>query len=90
MIVNTSIQLNNLHSVDAVAGTATLDFYLRLYWQDNRLAMPLFWNKTSNAIQQNGVELTNLLTLNTSAGIWFPDIRFHDVVEVDYVVQVGL
>jgi hypothetical protein len=36
MIINTSIQLNNLQDIDAVASTASLDFYLRLYWEDPR------------------------------------------------------
>lgn len=50
--------------------------------------MPAFWKKMSKTVQKNGIELTNLLNLNDSAGIWMPDIRFHDVVEVDYVVEV--
>lgn len=87
MIVNTSLQLNNLHDIDAVAGTATLDFYLRLYWQDNRLNMPLFWNKMSSSVKKNGVELTLILT-NTSIGLWTPDVRFHDAADLDYIVQV--
>lgn len=37
LLVNTLIQINNLHNIDAVAGETTLDFYLRLYWYDNRL-----------------------------------------------------
>jgi hypothetical protein len=52
--------------------------------------MPIFWEKMSPTVRKNGIELTNLLTLNTSAGIWTPDIRFHDVVDVDYVVEVGM
>ena len=65
-----------------------MDFYWRLWWQDNRLAMPVFWNSVSPAMRKAGIELTMLLT-NDSVGMWLPDIRFHDVVEVDYVVEVS-
>ncbi len=65
-----------------------MDFYWRLWWQDNRLAMPVFWNSVSPAMRKAGIELTMLLT-NDSVGMWLPDIRFHDVTEVDYVVEVS-
>lgn len=66
-----------------------MDFYWRLYWQDNRLAMPEFWKRMSKTIQKNGIELTMLLT-NDSVGMWVPDIRFHDVAQIDYIVEVSL
>ncbi len=88
MFVNVSIQLNNLEDIDAVSGTASLDFYLRLVWQDNRLAMPLFWAKMSPYVQKHGIELTELLILNQSAAIWTPDIFFQDATSLDYAVEV--
>lgn len=49
--------------------------------------MPLFWNKMSKSVQQNGFELTLILQQNTSIGFWTPDIRFHDVSDLDFIVQ---
>jgi hypothetical protein len=87
LLVNTSIQVNNLHSIDAVAGETTLDFYLRLYWYDNRLAMPIFWNQTSPQVQKDGIDITSMLDSNPGINIWKPDVRFHDASEVEYIVQ---
>jgi hypothetical protein len=70
--------------VDAVAGTATMDFYLRLYWQDSRYNMPLFWKKMSPQIRKYGIELTRF---QSSVNFWQPDIRFHDVSDVNYIVE---
>jgi hypothetical protein len=86
--VLTSIQFNNLHEIDAVAGTATLDFYLRLYWRDDRYNMPLFWNKISKKLRSTGIELT-LIKEQDEGKIWYPDVRFHDVTEIEYIVEVS-
>ena len=67
-------------------GTAALDFYFRLYWRDNRLAMPLLWEKLPKAIRSTGIELTLILT-NDSNPFWRPDIRFHDAVDLNYIVE---
>jgi hypothetical protein len=72
-----------------VAGTATLDFYLRLWWVDKRINMPVFWKKLSAQAQQVGFEITSILAINTSIGYWTPDIRFHDAASVDYIAQVN-
>ena len=63
----------------------TVDFYWRLWWQDLRLAMPSFWKSVSPSLRKNGIELTMLLT-NDAVGMWLPDMRFHDVAEVDFIV----
>ena len=89
ILINATIQLNNLHFIDPIAGEVTLDFYLRLYWYDNRLAMPVFWNKMSKSVQANGIELTALVAdpEDTGVDIWKPDVRFHDASDVDYIVE---
>jgi hypothetical protein len=86
--VLTSIQFNNLHEIDAVAGKATLDFYLRLFWRDDRYNMPLFWNKMSKKLKSTGIELT-LIKEQDDGQIWYPDVRFHDVTEIEYIVEVS-
>jgi hypothetical protein len=109
MVVNNTIQFNNLHlvcplssffslslspllashlacsQIDAVEGSATLDFYLRLRWTDNRVDMPLFWAKMGKKVQF--VDITSLYQDEVLA-VWLPDIRFHDVSNVEYLAQV--
>eukprot|EP01038_Epipyxis_sp_PR26KG_P010978 gene10978-14746_t len=88
IMVNSSIQINNLHSIDAIAGTVTLDFYLRLFWTDSRLDMPLFWKKTTSTISKNGLELTYLINRNdVPLPVWMPDIRFHDAASLEFLSQ---
>lgn len=71
--------------MNAVSGTVTVDFYLRLWWQDNRFSMPIFWNAASSKLRR-GFEVTKLL--DNGAGLFQPDIRFHDVSALDYIAQV--
>jgi hypothetical protein len=71
--------------IDAVEGSATLDFYLRLRWTDNRVDMPLFWAKMGKKVQF--VDITSLYQDEVLA-VWLPDIRFHDVSNVEYLAQV--
>ncbi len=66
----------------------TLDFYIRLYWFDERLNMPLFWNKTSPSVQQKGIDISNMLT-NDSIYMWLPDIQFNDGLEVTTLTEVS-
>jgi hypothetical protein len=77
---------NFFKQVDAVAGSVKVDFYLRLYWRDNRFNMPLFWQKTSPAQRKDGFYLTQLLELEELA-IWMPDIRFHDAANIEVLAQ---
>jgi hypothetical protein len=50
------ILLNNLHTIDAVASESTVDFYLRLYWYDNRLSTPQFWKQVEDEIEPTGFQ----------------------------------
>lgn len=90
MKVFSNIQINNLHDVDAITGTITIDFYLRLFWKDNRFNMPLFWDQLDNSTQAYGVDLTKLVDSNYgNAPFWLPDIRFHDAASIDVIVDVN-
>jgi hypothetical protein len=75
--------------VDAIANKVTLDFYLRLYWQDNRFNMPAFWKRMSPRVRRDGFELTNILDSELGIKIWTPDIRFHDAAELEYLAYVS-
>lgn len=88
MTIFSNIQINNLHEVDAVSGTVTIDFYLRLYWRDNRFNMPLFWEKLDQQAQGYGVEITKLIDLGGTP-IWLPDLHFHDAASLDVIIDVS-
>ena len=75
--------------IDAVGGTVSMDFYLRLYWQDNRLSMPLFWEQMSPTVRKNGIDLTQYFAANPGNSFWLPDVRFHDAQNLNYLVQVS-
>ena len=47
-------------------GTISIDFYLRLYWQDSRLAMPLFWQTQSKQVRKDGVTTAATTTIATT------------------------
>lgn len=83
MTVNTSIQLNNLQTIDAVLGTVTIDFYINLIWVDPRIDMPIFWANMSKAVRSIGIQLNS----DQSTKIWLPDISFHDVQSIDYIAE---
>ena len=72
--------------IDAVAGTVSLDFYLRLIWRDNRFSMPLFWEKMSPQARSAGIEIT-LLLFTGDVSMWRPDVRFHDATQLEYLVE---
>lgn len=84
--VNTSITLNNLEAIDEIQGTARLQFSLRLFWRDDRYAMPEFWNQTSLLTQSYGIDLTSIL-LNDSVLIWLPQLRFPDASDISFTVS---
>ena len=83
LTINSSLTLNNLASIDEVTQSATLQFSLRLYWKDDRFAMPEFWDKTPLSTQSFGIDLTTIM-INSSILLWTPDIRFPDAVEINY------
>ena len=78
---------STLLQIDAIAGTATLDFYLRLYWRDNRFNMSVFWSKCSKSMKKDGFDLTRLVD-NGEVSFWLPDIRFHDLAEMEALAGV--
>ncbi len=53
--------------------------------------MPLFWNRVDPKIRKYGFEITPFLNNgNTSnVGVFLPDIRFHDVTDLNYIVEVS-
>jgi hypothetical protein len=61
-----------------------MDFYLRLYWRDNRYNMPIFWEKMSPDVQKYGFEFTRF---QPTINFWKPDIRFHDAATANTIVE---
>lgn len=87
-VINTSLVINNLEFVDEIRGTARLQFSLRLYWKDDRFAMPAFWEASDHSSWELGMDLTDVLFgLQVPVEIWFPLIRFPDASEVNILSQ---
>ena len=51
--------MNNIESIDPVGALVQIDFFLTMFWQDGRLAMPNYWNLTSQQVQEEGIRLGN-------------------------------
>ena len=86
--VKTAIALNNIGDIDPSGALVTLDFTLNLYWRDDRLDMPIFWNEIDPLIRKNGVRLERIFKDSAGSFVWLPDIYFFDgikVVEQGYV-----
>ena len=84
-----SFQFNNLLSISELEGTATLDFFWRLYWIDPRLKMPSLWdalNDTKPVLLNTGIELKNMVRSNTlQLNLWLPDLFLVAAKEVDFL-----
>lgn len=87
-VVNSTMVVNNLEYVDEITGTARMQFTIRMYWKDDRFAMPAFWEATNRKDWSVGIDLTDLLLgQNVPVEIWFPLIRFPDATEVNILSQ---
>ena len=70
--------------VSELEGTVTMDFYFRLYWTDERLNFPSYWESvyynTSNPwMVTEGVDITRLVRWEGNPLLmWLPDIHFVD------------
>lgn len=58
--MKTAIRLNNIGTIDPSGALVTLDFELALYWTDNRLNMPVFWNRVDPSMRRDGVRLERI------------------------------
>jgi hypothetical protein len=58
--VKTAIRLNNIGSIDPSGALVTLDFELALFWTDDRLGMPLFWDRVDPAMRRDGIRLERI------------------------------
>ena len=85
-VVNTSLRLNNLINIDEIQGTATLDFYWRMIWIDERWRIPDLWTKLPTELSRlktDGIELINLISNgNNALSIWRPDLFLQDATEM--------
>ncbi len=51
--------------------------------------MPLFWNKTKANIRRDGFYITTYI-VNNPGVIWTPDLRFHDIANMEVLAQVSV
>ncbi len=85
--INTTLVMNNLEYIDEIEGTARLQFSLRLYWQDNRYAMPALWDDMNPNTYSQGIDLTQSVLNNGNTFLWLPTMRFPDASEVNIISQ---
>ena len=78
--VSSLIQLNNIGTIDPAGALIEVDFFLTLYWQDDRFAMPAYWDQVDNSTRKHGVKLDRIFFDSAGQFIWLPDIFFHDIV----------
>ena len=53
-VVESDMIINNLQSIDELEGSATLDFYFRLFWIDHRLNVPEMWAALNPEVAAQG------------------------------------
>jgi hypothetical protein len=80
--VTTAIQLNNIGDIDPAGALVEVDFYLSLWWNEDRLSMPQFWNTQSLEIQKTGIHLDRIFYDPAGIFIFRPDVFFHDGIKV--------
>ena len=80
--LKTEIQLNNIGDIDPEGASVQLDFYLTLYWNDDRLAMPAYWSQVDPVLQLEGVRLERIFYDSAGWFIWVPDIFFVDGLSI--------
>jgi hypothetical protein len=83
---------NNLMAIDELAGTVTMDFYFRLYWQDQRWNFPSFWEAiettTAAFMISDGAEISGYIrNENNMLEMWMPDIHFVDGKEQEVLEE---
>jgi len=70
-------------SINELDGTVTMDFYFRLYWQDQRWNFPSLWeaieDTTAAYMIADGAEISGYVrNENNALELWLPDIHFVD------------
>lgn len=66
--------MNNIGDINPEGASVELDFYLSLYWNDDRLAMPAYWSRVDPALQLEGVRLERIFYDSAGWFIWVPDV----------------
>jgi hypothetical protein len=86
--VNSSINLNNLVSISEIDGSATLDFYWRMLWVDERWDISDLWSNVPVGLSGEGIELVNMIQNSNSAlNIWMPDLFLQDATQMEVLSE---
>ena len=84
--VQTALQLNNIGDIDPAAASVEVDFYLSLYWKDERLDMKPLWEVVDDNLKSDGVHIDRIFYDSAGIFIWLPDIFFQDGLKVVVVI----
>lgn len=89
--VTLSITLNNLIQVDDLTSQITLDYYMKLYWNDSRINLPyLFEEEINPLLYINGIDITPYVrnANQTTLNIWMPDIMIKECTSANVVNEL--
>jgi hypothetical protein len=81
-----SFQVNGMMSLSELEGTATFDFFWRIYWLDQRMNMPAFWtaiNETRPELTTAGIDITGMVYNQEPLNVWLPDLFLTTAKEVN-------
>jgi len=89
--VRVAYKFNNLMSVAEIDMTATIDFFFRLYWVDERFNMPELWDTMARDKPElilDGIELGNLIRDRANPlAIWMPNIYITNAKQIDFMAE---
>jgi hypothetical protein len=89
--VRVAYKINNLMSVAEVDMTATIDFFFRLYWVDQRFNLPQLWEALAAdkpAIVADGIELRDMIRdLNSPLKVWLPNIYLTNGKDMQFLAE---
>lgn len=87
--VSIGITLNSLVFVDAVQSQMTLDYFLKLQWQDPRWFMPGLFQHLNPEATHEGFDITLYINnQNAPLNIWLPDIFFYETASTSQFAEL--
>lgn len=78
------IEVNNFYDLNAVDGTVTIDFNLRMRWFDPRWDIPEMWQYLTNIEYDQGLVIEQWVrpTDFRPLHLWIPDVIMRDAISV--------
>ncbi len=89
--VRLAYKINNLMSVAEIEMTATIDFFFRIYWVDQRFNFPELWELLADSKPElllDGIELRDMIRdVSNPLKVWMPNIYMTNAKEVSFLAE---